>query len=91
MLSQVGLIVLIRLVVDIWRRDARNLFNLFHSLTLYIARQVDSKTGLQPGTKLILIIRVLRNNKTCSFDGTVIVNRSIALQEPVIYVSMNYR
>jgi acetylcholinesterase len=28
---------------------------------------------------------------TTSYDGSVIVNRSIALNEPVIYVSMNYR
>ncbi|KAF8264081.1 alpha beta-hydrolase [Lactarius quietus] len=28
---------------------------------------------------------------TASFDGTVIVNRSIALEQPVVYVSMNYR
>ncbi|EIN04660.1 alpha/beta-hydrolase [Punctularia strigosozonata HHB-11173 SS5] len=28
---------------------------------------------------------------TSSFDGGVIVNRSIALSEPVVYVSMNYR
>ncbi|KAF8264823.1 Alpha/Beta hydrolase protein, partial [Lactarius quietus] len=26
-----------------------------------------------------------------SYDGTVVVNRSITLQQPVIYVSMNYR
>jgi acetylcholinesterase len=28
---------------------------------------------------------------TASYDGSIIVNRSIALNEPVIYVSMNYR
>jgi carboxylesterase type B len=28
---------------------------------------------------------------TASYNGTIIVNRSIALNEPVIYVSMNYR
>jgi hypothetical protein len=47
--------------------------------------------GLQPSTIKLIVIRVLGDNKTRSFDGTVIVNRSIALQEPVIYVSMNYR
>ena len=32
-----------------------------------------------------------RNLAIRSYDGTVIVNRSIELQQPVIYVSMNYR
>ncbi|KAH9040256.1 carotenoid ester lipase precursor [Lactarius hengduanensis] len=37
------------------------------------------------------IVRVLEINEIRSFDGTVIVNRSIALHQPVVYVSMNYR
>ena len=34
---------------------------------------------------------MVENNEICSYDGTLIVNRSIALQQPVIYVSMNYQ
>ena len=37
------------------------------------------------------IIFSWENNETRRYDGTVIVNRSITLQQPVIYVSMNYR
>ncbi|KAF8264084.1 alpha beta-hydrolase [Lactarius quietus] len=31
------------------------------------------------------------DGSSASFDGTVIVNRSIVLEQPVVYVSMNYR
>ncbi|KAH9175630.1 carotenoid ester lipase precursor [Lactarius sanguifluus] len=37
------------------------------------------------------IIRVLEIKEIRSFDGSLIVNRSIALHQPVVYVSMNYR
>ena len=50
-----------------------------------------SKQGRQLGTVKLIVVVVLGNNEIGSFDGTVIVNRSIALQQPVIYVSMNYR
>ncbi len=33
----------------------------------------------------------MENKEMHSYDGGVIVRRSIALEEPVIYVSMNYR
>ena len=33
----------------------------------------------------------MRNNEIRSYDGSLIVNRSIELQQPVIYVCINYR
>ncbi|KAN0139660.1 Alpha/Beta hydrolase fold [Lactarius tabidus] len=48
-----------------------------------------------PRSKLPVVVWIygggFEDGATANFDGTVIVNRSIALQEPVIYVSMNYR
>ena len=65
---------------------------LLPSLTSYIVLKVVSKMDHQLSTmELIVVVVVLGSNKICSFDGTVIVNRSIALQQPVIYVSLNYR
>ena len=32
-----------------------------------------------------------RANRVDSYDGTNIITRSVALNQPIIYVSMNYR
>ena len=39
----------------------------------------------------LYVFLVIENNSIRSADGTIIVNRSIELQEPVIYVNFNYR
>jgi acetylcholinesterase len=48
-----------------------------------------------PRSKLPVVVWIygggFEDGSTAIYDGTVIVNRSIALQQPVIYVSMNYR
>ncbi|KAN0142053.1 Alpha/Beta hydrolase fold [Lactarius tabidus] len=51
-----------------------------------------------PGSKLPVVVWIYGGDTSAipstlirSYDGTPIVNRSIALQQPVIYVSMNYR
>jgi hypothetical protein len=50
--------------------------------------RVDSKVR----SDIFPVIRVLWAYKAMPrYNGTIIVNRSIALNEPVIYVSMNYR
>ncbi|KAH8982052.1 carotenoid ester lipase precursor [Lactarius hatsudake] len=50
---------------------------------------------VKPGSKLPVVVWIygggFEDGSSAFFDGTVIVNRSIALHEPVIYVSMNYR
>ena len=65
------------------------------SLIKYIFPKVVSNSDRQQGT-VNLILSVIsclekKNNEIRSYDGSVIVNRSIALQQPAIYVSMNYR
>ncbi|KAI0298097.1 carotenoid ester lipase precursor [Multifurca ochricompacta] len=40
---------------------------------------------------LSLLSHFIQDNEISSFDGGVIVQRSVALGKPVIYVSMNYR
>ncbi|KAI9454054.1 Alpha/Beta hydrolase protein [Lactarius psammicola] len=50
---------------------------------------------VKPGSKLPVVAWIygggFEDGSSAFFDGSVIVNRSIALQQPVIYVSMNYR
>ncbi|KAN0124160.1 Alpha/Beta hydrolase fold, partial [Lactarius tabidus] len=49
---------------------------------------VITPANVKPGSKLpVVVVGIL----SMDYDGTVIVNRSITLQQPVIYVSMNYR
>jgi carboxylesterase type B len=49
----------------------------------------------RPGSKLPVVVWIYGGafevGSSTLYDGTVIVNRSIALQQPVVYVSMNYR
>ncbi|KAI9454051.1 carotenoid ester lipase precursor [Lactarius psammicola] len=49
----------------------------------------------RPGSKLPVVVWIYGGSfevgSSAFNDGTLIVNRSIALQQPVIYVSMNYR
>ncbi|KAF8272611.1 Alpha/Beta hydrolase protein [Lactarius quietus] len=49
----------------------------------------------RPASNLPVVVWIYgggyETGSTTLYDGTVIVNRSIALQQPVIYVSMNYR
>ncbi|KAF8264822.1 carotenoid ester lipase precursor [Lactarius quietus] len=55
---------------------------------------VIAPTNITPGSKLPVVVCCtggFEDGSTILYDGTVIVNRSIALQQPVIYVSMNYR
>jgi len=51
--------------------------------------------NVTPGSKLPIVVWIygggFENGSTTFYDGTVVVNRSITLQQPVIYVSMNYR
>jgi hypothetical protein len=72
--------------------EVRHMQSLQHA-NLFNALQAVTKSGQQLCmVKFIFsIIRVLGNNENRRYGGTVIVNRSIALQQPVIYVSMNYR
>jgi len=55
---------------------------------------VKPKTA-KPGDKLPVIAWIFGGGfevgMTSSFDGGIIVNRSIAIDEPIIFVSMNYR
>jgi acetylcholinesterase len=48
-----------------------------------------------PGSKLPVVVWLFGGGfefgSSASYDGSIIVNRSIELQKPVIYVSMNYR
>ncbi|KAH8983925.1 carotenoid ester lipase precursor [Lactarius akahatsu] len=50
---------------------------------------------VKPGSKLPVVVWIygggFEDGSSAFFDGTVIVNRSIALHQPVVYVSMNYR
>ncbi|KAI9442990.1 alpha beta-hydrolase [Lactarius indigo] len=50
---------------------------------------------IKPGSKLPVVVWIygggFEDGSSAFFDGSVIVNRSIALHQPVIYVSMNYR
>ncbi|TCD60884.1 hypothetical protein EIP91_009375 [Steccherinum ochraceum] len=51
--------------------------------------------GTEPGAKLPVAVWIYGGGfelgGTSIYDGAVIVNRSVALNHPVIYVSMNYR
>ncbi|KAH9012205.1 Alpha/Beta hydrolase protein, partial [Lactarius hengduanensis] len=51
--------------------------------------------GVTPDSKLPVVVWIygggFEDGSTAFFDGSVIVNRSIALHQPVVYVSMNYR
>ncbi|KAF8262660.1 carotenoid ester lipase precursor [Lactarius quietus] len=48
-----------------------------------------------PGSRLPVVVWIygggFERGSTTTYDGGIIVNRSLALNEPVIYVSMNYR
>ncbi|KAF8261988.1 carotenoid ester lipase precursor [Lactarius quietus] len=48
-----------------------------------------------PRSKLPVVVWIygggFDDGASANFDGTVIVNRSIALEQPVVYVSLNYR
>ncbi|KAH9060190.1 carotenoid ester lipase precursor [Lactarius vividus] len=50
---------------------------------------------VKPGSKLPVVVWIygggFEDGSSAFFDGSVIVDRSIALHQPVIYVSMNYR
>ncbi|KAH9030332.1 carotenoid ester lipase precursor [Lactarius pseudohatsudake] len=56
---------------------------------------VIAPTNVKPGSKLPVVVWIygggFEDGSSAFFDGTVIVNRSIALHQPVVYVSMNYR
>jgi carboxylesterase type B len=56
---------------------------------------VITPANVRPGSKLPVVVWIyggaFEEGSTILYDGTVIVNRSITLQQPVIYVSMNYR
>ena len=81
------------MIVDIWRRDWHHSFNLLLSLTQLNSPQAVSKTG-RPLCTVNFMFRSLVSwelKEIRSYDGTVIVNRSIALHQPVIYVGINYR
>jgi len=60
-------------------------------LTLNVIAPVNATYG----SKLPVVVWIygggFEDGFTALYDGTVIVNRSIALRQPVIYVSMNYR
>ncbi|KAH9170119.1 alpha beta-hydrolase [Lactarius sanguifluus] len=60
-------------------------------LTLNVIAPADVK----PGSKLPVVVWIYGGETygmhIRSYDGSVIVNRSIALDQPVVYVSMNYR
>ncbi len=55
--------------------------------------QVVSKSGQRQCTVILVgsSLVSVETNEIRSYDGSVIVNRSIALGQPVVYVSMNYR
>ncbi|KAF8264075.1 carotenoid ester lipase precursor [Lactarius quietus] len=48
-----------------------------------------------PRSKLPVVVWIygggFEDGASASYDGTVIVNRSLALEKPVVYVSLNYR
>ncbi|KAH9061817.1 alpha beta-hydrolase [Lactarius deliciosus] len=56
---------------------------------------VIAPAGVRPGSKLPVVVWIYGGGfevgSTVLYDGSVIVNRSIALRQPVVYVSMNYR
>ncbi|KAH9030331.1 carotenoid ester lipase precursor [Lactarius pseudohatsudake] len=56
---------------------------------------VVAPSHVKPGSKLPVVVWIYGGGfevgSSTLYDGGVIVNRSIALREPVIYVSMNYR
>ncbi|KAH9038800.1 alpha beta-hydrolase [Lactarius pseudohatsudake] len=56
---------------------------------------VIAPAGVTPDPKLPVVVWIygggFEDGSTAFFDGSVIVNRSIALHQPVVYVSMNYR
>ncbi|KAH9061818.1 alpha beta-hydrolase [Lactarius deliciosus] len=56
---------------------------------------VIAPAGVTPGSKLPVVVWIygggFEDGSTVFYDGSVIVNRSIALHQPVVYVSMNYR
>ncbi|KAI0248237.1 Alpha/Beta hydrolase protein [Lactifluus subvellereus] len=54
-------------------------------LILYVVAPADAG----PGADLPVAVWIFGD--ICSYNGGVIVERSIALEEPVVYVSMNYR
>ena len=64
------------------------------SSTPFITLKVVSKVARQCCTVTFPFLDLFlswENKGTHSYDGGVIVRRSIELGEPVIYVSMNYR
>ncbi|KAN0124156.1 Alpha/Beta hydrolase fold [Lactarius tabidus] len=56
---------------------------------------VITPANVKPGSKLPVVVWIYGGafevGSSTTYDGTVVVKRSIALQQPVIYVSINYR
>ncbi|KAL0959302.1 hypothetical protein HGRIS_014566 [Hohenbuehelia grisea] len=60
-----------------------------------LSLNVIKPSNVPSGTKLPVVVWIygggFQIGGTATYDGTVIVERSIQLNEPVVYVSMNYR
>ncbi|TFK70539.1 carotenoid ester lipase precursor [Pluteus cervinus] len=56
---------------------------------------VVAPSNVKPGAKLPVVVWIygggFQSGTSSSYDGSAVVNRSIVLNEPVIFVSMNYR
>ncbi|KAH8989912.1 carotenoid ester lipase precursor [Lactarius hatsudake] len=56
---------------------------------------VMAPAGVKSGSKLPVVVWIygggFEEGSSAFYDGSVIVNRSITLHQPVVYVSMNYR
>ncbi|KAH9060193.1 carotenoid ester lipase precursor [Lactarius vividus] len=56
---------------------------------------VIAPSNAEPGSELPVVVWIyggaFETGSSLLYDGSIIVNRSIALQQPVVYVSFNYR
>jgi carboxylesterase type B len=60
-------------------------------LTLNVIVPANARRGAMLPIVVWIYGGAFETGSTAKYNGTIIVNRSIALNEPVIYVSMNYR
>ncbi|KAF8261992.1 carotenoid ester lipase precursor [Lactarius quietus] len=79
-------------VVIEWLRSTRR---IMLKIDVGLTVNVIAPANATPRSKLPVVVWIygggFEDGASVSYDGTVIVNRSIALEQPVVYVSLNYR